>query len=102
MADKDLQELRMRIAEIDDQILDLLNRRARVVLEVGRSKSDKEKDFYVPSREQRIYERLAAGNPGPFPTEAIRRVYREIISASLSLEHPMKVAYLGPPATFTH
>jgi chorismate mutase/prephenate dehydratase len=49
-----------------------------------------------------IYERLTAHNPGPFPAEAIRRVFREIISASLSLEQPMKVAFLGPQGTFTH
>ena len=102
MADKDLHELRLQIDDIDNRILDLLNQRARVVLEVGSTKTDSQQDFYVPSREQSIYERLAARNPGPFPTEAIRRVYREIISASLSLEHPLKVAYLGPLATFTH
>jgi chorismate mutase/prephenate dehydratase len=49
-----------------------------------------------------IYERLTARNPGPFPAEGIRRVFREIISASLSLEQPMKVAFLGPQGTFTH
>jgi len=73
-----------------------------VVIEVGHAKAGKQKEFYVPSREQAIYERLTGANPGPFPGEAIRRVFREIISASLSLEQPMKVAFLGPQATFTH
>jgi len=102
MADKKLDSLRRRIDEVDDRILDLLNQRAKVVIEVGKAKSGSRRDFYVPNREQAIYRRLAGGNPGPFPTEAIRRVFREIISASLSLEQPMKVAFLGPPATFTH
>jgi chorismate mutase/prephenate dehydratase len=102
MTPKSLTELRKQIDTIDDQILDLLNRRARVVVEVGKTKSGQSKDFYVPSREQAIYERLTAGNPGPFPAEAIRRVFREIISASLSLEQPLKVAFLGPQGTFTH
>lgn len=97
-----LKELRQRIDAIDDQILALLNQRAGVVIEVGKAKAGQSKEFYVPSREQAIFERLCAGNPGPFPTDAIRRVFREIISASLSLELPMKVAFLGPPATFTH
>lgn len=48
------------------------------------------------------FERLSKQNTGPFPTDAIRAVYREIMSASLSLEGPQKVAYLGPRATFTH
>ncbi|MEJ2201133.1 MAG: prephenate dehydratase, partial [Desulfuromonadaceae bacterium] len=73
-----------------------------VVIEVGKAKANKSKEFYVPSRERAIYERLTANNPGPFPSEAIRKVFREIISASLSLEEPMKIAFLGPQGTFTH
>jgi chorismate mutase/prephenate dehydratase len=69
---------------------------------VGKTKTGQSQEFYVPSREMAIYERLTAHNPGPFPAEAIRRVFREIISASLSLEQPMKVAFLGPQGTFTH
>jgi chorismate mutase/prephenate dehydratase len=102
MGGRNLGELRRQIDAIDDQLLELLNRRARVVLEVGHAKAGQHKEFYVPSREQEIYARLAAANPGPFPTEAVRRVFREIISASLSLEQPLKVAFLGPQATFTH
>ena len=102
MTRKNLSELRRQIDAIDDQILELLNRRAGVVIEVGRAKAGEQKEFYVPSREQAIYERLTAASAGPFPKEAIRRVFREIISASLSLEQPMKVAFLGPQATFTH
>jgi len=102
VADETLSGLRDQIDAIDDQILDLLNRRAEVVIAVGKAKAGQQREFYVPSREQAIYERLCGQNPGPFPSEAIRKVFREIISASLSLEQPMKVAFLGPPATFTH
>lgn len=102
MVDETLRALRDQIDAIDDQILNLLNRRAEVVIDVGKAKAGRQREFYVPSREQAIYERLGAQNPGPFPSEAIRKVFREIISASLSLEHPMKVAFLGPLATFTH
>ena len=102
MIAKKLSELRQKIDAIDDRILDLLNERARIVLEVGRAKAGEKKEFYVPSREQAIYRRLTEQNPGPFPAEAIHKVFREIISASLSLEEPMKVAFLGPQATFTH
>lgn len=102
MGEKDLKGLREKIDDIDDRILELLNRRAEIVIEVGHAKAGQDRDFYVPSRERAIYERLSAANPGPFPTEAIRRVFREIISASLSLELPIRVAFLGPLATFTH
>ena len=97
-----LDDLRHRIDAIDDDILSLLNERAKIVIEVGKTKEGDSQEFYVPSREMAIYQRLTAENPGPFPSEAIRRVFREIISASLALEHPMKVAFLGPQATFTH
>ncbi len=102
MASNKLDGLRRQIDSIDDRILDLLNERARVVLEVGKAKARQSGEFYVPNREQAIYERLIGQNAGPFPSEAIRRVFREIISASLSLEQPMKVAFFGPQGTFTH
>lgn len=101
MDDRELGNLRQKIDAIDDQILELLNRRSALVIEVGRLKAKNGLPFFVPSRERAIYDRLAASNPGPFPSTAIRSVYREIISASLSLEQPLSVAYLGPKATFT-
>lgn len=98
-----LDQLRIGIDEIDDQILQLLNRRAALVRKVGEVKAKRPgAPFYVPSREQAIFERLAEKNDGPFSNEAIRRIFREIISASLALEQPMKVVFLGPEATFTH
>ena len=99
---KTLEEYRQEIDALDDRILEILNRRAEFVMQVGRLKTLENRDFHVPSREREIYERLAALNKGPFPTEAIRSVFREIISASLALEAPIKVAYLGPKATFSH
>ncbi len=98
----DLDTLRQRIDELDDRILEILNERARVVLEIGKAKQDRQAEFRVPAREQEICRRLEVANPGPFPNEALRAVYREIFSASLSLERPLHVAYLGPKATFTH
>jgi chorismate mutase/prephenate dehydratase len=99
---KTIKELRQEIDAADDRILELLNSRATLVIDVGRLKSVKKDEFHVPSREREIYERLAAHNRGPFPNEAIKSVFREIISASLALEAPMKVAFFGPKATFTH
>jgi len=97
-----LKGFRQKIDTIDDQILDLLNRRAKIVVNVGKAKQGAKSDFYVPTREKAIFDRLTRDNAGPFPEEGVRRVFREIISASLSLEEPLKVAFLGPQATFTH
>ncbi|MBI5574804.1 MAG: prephenate dehydratase [Deltaproteobacteria bacterium] len=97
-----LKELRVEIDRLDDMILDLLNRRAKAVIEVGKIKSDENLQFYVPEREVEILRRLTAANPGPFPNDALKAIYREVISASHALEKPLSVAFLGPRATFTH
>jgi chorismate mutase/prephenate dehydratase len=102
MPKEKLPELRKKIDEIDDKILDLLNERARIVIEIGNIKKIEKLDFHSPSREREIMERLTNRNKGPFPQDTLRAVYREILSSSLSLERPLKVAYLGPRATFTH
>lgn len=102
MNEDELKYLRQQIDRIDSQILDLLNRRAEIVVSVGKAKKGSEKSFYVPSREKEIYQRLTDQNPGPFPNDAVCKVFREIISASLNMELPMHVAFLGPQSTFTH
>lgn len=100
----DIQRLRQEIDRLDDDILRVLNERSKFVIEIGKLKkqSDSDANLHTPGRESEIVERLVAQNKGPFPNEAIRPVYREIMSASLSLEGPQKVAYFGPAATFTH
>ncbi len=97
-----IPEFRAQIDVIDSELLQLLNRRAALVLEVGRLKTEQNLDYHVPQREEEIYTRLEAEHAGPFPAGAVRRVFREVISACLSLEHPLRVAYLGPRATFAH
>jgi chorismate mutase/prephenate dehydratase len=100
--DPALDSLRQRIDAVDEEILALLNTRARLAMDVGKAKEKSNAEVYVPDRERRIYERLIAANKGPFPDRAVRNVFREVISASRSLEKRLKIAYLGPPATFTH
>jgi chorismate mutase/prephenate dehydratase len=97
-----LKVLRDKIDKIDDDMLKLLNKRADVVLEVGRVKGKRNEKFYVPKREKQVIDRLTKKNKGPFPNDALRTVIREVMSASLSLEKPLKVAFLGPKGTFTH
>lgn len=95
-----LSDLRRQIDEIDSRLLELLSERARLAQEVGRGKTDQL--YYRPERERQIYERLNGLNEGPFPAQAIRAIFGEIISASRALEAPISVAYLGPPGTFSH
>jgi chorismate mutase/prephenate dehydratase len=98
----DLGALRDEIDRVDDQILTLLDRRAEVVKKVGELKRSRRESFHVPNRERAVLERLMTSTEGPFPREAVRPVFREIMSACLSLESPLVVAYPGPEATFSH
>jgi len=98
----EIKKLRAEIDIVDEEILKLLNKRAAVVLKIADIKRDTKVKFYSPEREQQIIERLMSLNKGPFSDEALRALYREILSASLSLENPLTVAYFGPVATFTH
>jgi chorismate mutase / prephenate dehydratase len=98
----EIERLRARIDAVDDAILARLNERAELVEQVGKAKQAEGSSVYEPTRERRIIDRLRAGNPGPFPSEALAPVFREIISGTRSLEEPVRVAYLGPEGTFSH
>ncbi len=97
-----LDTIRKKIDAVDSDLLKLLNRRTKLVLDIADTKKRAGTAFYVPKREKEIVRRLAANNKGPFPNKALKNVFREIMSASLSLEKPVKIAFLGPIATFTH
>lgn len=97
-----LDELRAAIDRVDDELLRVLNERASLVAQVAPLKEKLHVPFYVPSRERQVVERLMAANAGPFPTDSLRQVFQEIMSACRTLERTVKVAYLGPEATFTH
>ncbi len=98
----DLDDWRSRINNLDEEILNLLNQRGQVALQIGELKRQQDLPYFVPERESQILDRLVALNPGPLSAEAVRAIWREILSASLALEHPLPVAYLGPPGTNTH
>ncbi len=97
-----ISSLRKKIEAVDDEILRLLNHRAQIVQEVGKVKSKINMDYYSPNREEEILRRLESQNSGPFPRWGVSSVFREVISASRSLEGELTVAFFGPPATFSH
>lgn len=99
---KKLAKLRVEIDKIDEEILNLLNGRANIVMEIGEVKSTEGMEFYVPERERQILNRLRTIQQGHFPHHGIESVFREIMSACRFLEKELKVAYLGPEATFSH
>jgi 3-deoxy-7-phosphoheptulonate synthase / chorismate mutase len=86
MSEDRLLELRGEVDEINGQILELLNKRARVVTEIGKVHSALGNTFYDPQREGEMLQRLEMANKGPFSNETIKALFREIFRASLDLE----------------
>ena len=99
---RELARLRDQIDAVDRALLDQLNERAKLVRAVGDLKRAAGVPIYEASRERRILTGLAEANAGPFPDAGLAPVFREIISATRSLEEPGRIAYLGPEGTFSH
>ncbi len=98
----DLSHLRKKIDGLDAKIIGLLNDRAAITLSIGREKIKNKKPIYAPDREQDVLKRIKNLNAGPIKNDAVEAIYREIMSASLNLEKPLRIAYMGPEATFSH
>jgi chorismate mutase / prephenate dehydratase len=99
---KELEGLRAGIDAVDEEIVRLLDERARFARRIGEIKLAEGLDAYVPARERKVLNRVRALSQGEFPRAGLETVFREIISSSISLEAPLKIAYLGPESTFTH
>ncbi|KAF0094384.1 MAG: chorismate mutase / prephenate dehydratase [Puniceicoccaceae bacterium 5H] len=98
----DLEDLRRQIDDIDREIVERLDERVRLASEIGHIKNQSGAPIYVPSRQEEVFRRVAGHNRGHLTDDAIRAIYSEIISAAIALEKPLKIAYLGPEATYTH
>ena len=96
-----LAELRVQIDGLDQELLALLNRRAQVAEQVGEIKKREGSPFFRPDRVAKVIEQIQLANQGPLKNEHVAAVWREIMSACLALESPVRVAYLGPAGTFS-
>jgi len=99
-----LADIRGNIDSVDEKIQALINERAKLAQLVGISKSRdglSTVDFYRPEREAQVLRMAKARNKGPLRDEEVLRLFREIMSACLAQQEPLKVAYLGPEGTFT-
>ena len=101
-APDEMKVLRDRIDAVDQEIVRLLDRRARMARRIGEVKQEKGLEAYAPARERAVLDRVASLSEGDFPKRGLEVVFREIISSSISLEARLKIAYLGPENTFTH
>lgn len=95
-----LAGLRVQIDSLDQQLLSLLNQRARVAEQVGEIKRAEGSPFFRPDRVAQVIDKIQATNKGPLLNQHVGSIWREIMSACLALEAPQRVAVLGPPGTF--
>src|SRR5580698_6345529 len=104
MSADNLKSLRNRIDALDEQLQSLLNERAKLAKAVADIKNTAcdPGSFYRPEREAEVLRKVLQRNGGPLNGEDMVRLFREIMSACLALEQPLRVAYLGPPGTYTH
>ncbi len=97
-----LNALRGRIDAVDEQIQRLIAERAHYAKEIGVIKGlTSTVEFYRPEREAQVLRKVVERNDGPLRDEEMVRLFRELMSACLAQEEPLKVAYLGPEGTFT-
>src|SRR5580704_4132454 len=103
MPDPDpLDPLRLQIDQIDKQLIELLNSRARIVVQIGKLKQTQGTPIYAPDREKAILDRVLSLNRGPLSDRCLEAVYREVMSGSFALEKPLRIGFLGPEGSFSH
>lgn len=95
-----LEELRGKIDQIDSRLVELLNERAQIVIQIGKAKGAG--PVYAPDREKKVLDRIAELNKGPLPDKTLVAVWRELMSGSFFLERPLRISFLGPEGSFTH
>lgn len=98
----DLEPIRNKIDAIDRELVALINRRLSLAAEIGKIKRSSGGEIYVPEREDAVLRKVSEFNGGPVKNEALRAIYRELMSAAIALEKPLMIAYLGPEASNTH
>jgi chorismate mutase/prephenate dehydratase len=97
-----LDDLRKKIDGIDEKLVELINERARVAVEVGKLKQADATPIYMPHREKAVLDKIAQINHGPLPDKTLNAIWREIMSGSFFLERPLRIGYLGPKGSFSH
>jgi chorismate mutase/prephenate dehydratase len=102
-ADQPLSAVRKEIDQLDEQIQSLISARARLAFKVRASKGEftHAADYYRPEREAQVLRQVIQRNQGPLSDAEMVRLFREIMSACLAQQEPLKIAYLGPEGTFT-
>ena len=102
LADSALEDLRKKIDDVDRKLINLVNDRAQLVVEVGEIKRKSGSPIYAPHREQAVLKKVLELNQGPLAAKTVEALYRELMSGSFHLEQPLRIGYLGPTGSYSH
>jgi chorismate mutase/prephenate dehydratase len=94
--------LRHELDQLDREILASINRRGRIAKDIGALKRAGSQAVYDAQREANVLHEAVANNTGPVSDDAVRAVFRELISGTRAVQMRVRVAYLGPEYTFSH
>lgn len=97
-----LADMRSELDQIDREILAAINRRGAIAQKIGQLKQADQQRVYDSQRELSVLQQAVGNNGGPLSDEAVRAVFRELVSGSRAVQTPIRVAYLGPEFTFSH
>lgn len=93
-----LRHLRDQIDSLNVELVELINQRAEVAIQIGKLKKDR--PIYDPVREATVLKQVVARNAGPLSDAALKAIFQEIITACRAIQQPLRVAYLGPEGTY--
>jgi chorismate mutase / prephenate dehydratase len=97
-----IDQLRGKIDHLDQELLKLINERAKIAAEIGKLKNSGGISAYAPAREDEVLGRVLSLNKGPLGDRCVRAVFSELISGSRAMEKGLRVAYLGPAYSYSH
>ncbi|MDH4262829.1 MAG: prephenate dehydratase [Spirochaetia bacterium] len=102
MKDQSLDEIRKKINQVDEEILSLISQRVDLGRHVANAKQKHDSVYFRPDRERQVMQRLTEINPGILDNVRVQNIFREIMSATLSMQKQLQVGYLGPIGSFSH
>jgi chorismate mutase/prephenate dehydratase len=97
-----IEERQRAIDAIDHTLVELINERAKLVVDVGHFKRKSDVPIYAPHREAAVLRKIKTLNEGPLPDQTLESVYRELMSGSFALEKPLRIGFPGPEGDFSH
>ena len=97
-----LAALESAIDQTDHEVIDLVNDRAKLVVQVGEFKRKSDVPIYAPHREVAVLKKIRTLSNGPLTDRTMESIYRELMSGSFALEKPLKIGFLGPQGEFSH